>query len=317
MQAIILEKTGTPDQLKQVEIPQPAIQDQEVLVHVKAIGINPVDAAVRSNEWALKHFLHLNGNGQPIILGWDIAGIVEKVGAGVKDFKKGDEVFGMVNFTGQGRAYAEYVAAPAAHLAKKPANISFNEAAAATLAALTAYQSLVTFGNVQAGEKILIHRAAGGVGHFAVQIAKHLGAYVIGTGSAHSKAFILQLGADEFVDYKAKPVEQAVTGVDLVLDSLPGNHVLQSVNSIKDGGRLISLLDTADESLKTILQKRGIYFHKQDVRSNGEEMKVIAGWLESGAVHSVIEEVFPFSALSKAHEAIESGRTHGKIVVAV
>lgn len=315
MQAIILEKTGSPAQLKKTEVPRPAIKDEEVLVKVKAISINPIDAAARGNENVLRYAMQLNGNGQPVIIGWDIAGTVEEVGAAVKEYAKGDEVFGMVNFTGQGKAYAEYVAAPAAHLAKKPANISFAEAAAATLAALAAYQSLVTFGKVEEGEKVLIHRAAGGVGHFAVQIAKHLGAYVIGTGSAHSREFILGLGADEFVDYKARPVEEVVTDADLVLDSIAGNHILQSAKSVKDGGRLISLMDSPNDELKTILEKRNIFFHREGVSSNGADMKVIANWLGREAIRPVIEKVFPFNELSKAHEAIETGKTHGKIVV--
>lgn len=176
MKAVVLKAFGNIDQLEIKDILVPSIGEDEVLIRTKAISINPVDYKIRKGKgWAPELLAY-----DPIILGWDVSGVVEAVGAKVEQFQIGDEVFGMVNFTGHGRAYAEYVAAPAAHLTKKPQNISHEEAAASTLAALTAWQAFNSYGKLRPNDKTLIHAASGGVGHFAVQIAKHLGAYVIG-----------------------------------------------------------------------------------------------------------------------------------------
>ncbi len=240
MKAIILKNTGGPENLILADVPVPEIQDDEVLVKVKSIGINPVDASLRQNNERL-HSMLQPVDGQAYILGWDISGIIEKTGSEVKSFKIGDEVFGMINFAGNGKAYAEYVAAPAAHLALKPANISFEEAAAATLAALTAWQALVTHGKIKGGKKVLIHGASGGVGHYAVQIAKYFGAYIIGSASGPNRNFVKELGADEFIDYTSETFEEKVKDADLVIDSLGGEHLCRSLKATKSGGRLICL----------------------------------------------------------------------------
>jgi NADPH:quinone reductase-like Zn-dependent oxidoreductase len=200
MKAITLKQTGGIENLTLSELAIPKIQENEVLVNVKSVAINPVDAFVRKSDQALQKVLRPK-NGETVVIGWDISGTVTEVGKNVTGLKVGDDVFGMVNFEGHGKAYAEYVAAPAAQLAKKPSNISHDEASAATLAALTAWQALVTYAKVKKGDKVLIHAAAGGVGHYAVQIAKHLGAYVIGTASTANRKFVLDLGADEFIDH--------------------------------------------------------------------------------------------------------------------
>lgn len=316
MNAIVLKQPGGIEQLVKTSLPQPVPGPDEVLVQVKAISINPVDAFVRADENALRHILR-PVNGETVIIGWDISGIVTATGASVTAFKAGDEVFGMVNFSGHGKAYAEYVAAPAEQLAPKPASISHEEAAAATLAALTAWQSLVTFAKVKAGEKVLVHGAAGGVGHYAVQIAKHLGAYVIGTASAANKDFVLGLGADEYIDYKGQPFEELVKDADVVLDSRPGPHIERSLESLKNGGRLISLLTFADEAFKKKLKARNVYFHRQDVKSNGDDMKAIAALLASGALRSEVSHTFAFDELPQAHLQVQQGHTRGKIVVRV
>ncbi len=208
MKAIILKEAGGPENLEITEVPIPTANKGEVLVKVKAISINPVDIKTRKG-------LALYGKLQedkPIILGWDIAGEVVEVGEGVTTLEIGDEVFGMINFPGHGKAYAEYVTAPAEQLAEKPEFISTQEAVAGTLAALTAWQVLIDEAKLQPGERVLIHAAAGGVGHFAVQIAKYLGAYVIGTASDPNYDFVKELGADEFVDYKQVRFEDEFTG---------------------------------------------------------------------------------------------------------
>lgn len=317
MKAITLTNNGGTENLILAEIPTPEILDNEVLVRVKAIGINPVDAFVRNHQFALDMFLKPQP-GETIIIGWDISGIVEAVGKQVTQWKAGDEVFGMVNFRGHGKAYAEYVAAPADQLALKPDTISHEEAAAATLAALTAWQALVTYGKVKAGEKVLIQGAGGGVGHYAVQIAKHFGAYVIGTGSASKKDFILGLGADQFIDHTAAKFEDIVNDADIVIDPLYGDHIFRSLNAVKEGGRIIALLvPFTDEELIRKVQEKKLFAHTLNVVSDGEDMQALAALLESGAVKSHVSATYPFHDLAKAHGAIETGKTLGKIVVTV
>ena len=209
MKAIILKEAGGIENLELTDMPIPVLNSDEVLIQVKAISINPVDIKTRMGK---SLYDDLKSRNEPIILGWDVSGVIAETGSSVTQFKKGDEVFGMINFPGHGKAYAEYVAAPASHLALKPSNISHEAAAAATLAALTAWQSLVTHAKIKKGQKVLIHAAAGGVGHYAVQIAKHLGAYVIGTSSASNREFVSGLGADEQIDYKTTRMEDAVNG---------------------------------------------------------------------------------------------------------
>jgi len=314
MKAITLKQTGGIENLILSEVDTPNIQGNEVLVNVKSVGINPVDAFVRKFDQALQGYLKPKAQ-DTIIIGWDIAGTVVKVGENVKDFKEGDEVFGMVNFTGHGRAYAEYVAAPAEHLAKKPSNVSFDEASAATLAALTAWQALVTHAKVKKGDKVLIHAAAGGVGHYAVQIAKYFGAYVIGTASAPNRNFILQLGADEFVDYTTEKFEERVKDADLVIDSIYGDHVLRSIDAVKEGGMVVTLLTFFEGEIANKAKRKNLSTHRLSVESNGEDMKQLAALLEKGAIRSHISARYPFKELSKAHQQIETGKTVGKIVV--
>lgn len=315
MKAITLAANGGIENLILTELPTPQINDNEVLVRVKAIGINPVDAFVRNHQFALETFVRPKP-GEPVIIGWDISGVVEAVGSQASQWKPGDEVFGMVNFRGHGKAYAEYVAAPADQLALKPADISHEEAAAATLAALTAWQSLVTYGKVKAGEKVLIHGAGGGVGHYAVQIAKHFGAYVIGTGSAAKKDFILGLGADEFIDHTAIKFEDLVRDADIVIDPLFGDHIFRSLEAVKDGGRVIALLvPFTDEKLVTKVKEKSLYAHTLNVTSDGKDMEQLAALLKSGDLRSHVSATYPFAELAKAHDEIETGKTLGKIVV--
>jgi NADPH:quinone reductase-like Zn-dependent oxidoreductase len=218
MKAIILNGFGSVENLLVKELNTPAILENEVLVEVKAISINPVDVTTRAGNWLSPQFK----DEDPIILGWDISGIVSESKSSL--FKNGDHVFGMVNFPGHGKAYAEYVAAPANQLSLKPANISFKEAAAGALAALTAYQCLNTHYHVIPGQRILIHAASGGVGHYAIQLAKLAEAYVIGTSSAANRDFVLSLGADEHIDYHKVRFEQVLSNIDFVLETIGGKH---------------------------------------------------------------------------------------------
>lgn len=317
MRAIVLTKTGGIENLVQKEVEKPTPQSGEVLIQAKSISINPVDAFVRKNQQYFEKILKLGKDATDAILGWDVAGVVVATGNGVKNFKIGDEVFGMIQFPGSGRAYAEYVLAPADQIAIKPSNISFDEAAAATLTALTAWQALVDDARLTKGEKILIHAAAGGVGHYAVQIAKQLGAYVIASGSAKSKSIALDMGADEFINYEQEKFQDLVTDADVVLDSFDDLHLRDSLKSLKSGGRLVSLLEYGSDELKSAAQSRNVAFFRVHVKSNGEDMNQIAEWLKAGKLKSVISRTYPFDQIGEAHLQVETGKTHGKIIVHV
>jgi len=318
MKAYLLKNNGGVENLVLSNIDRPVPLDHEVLVKVKAIGINPVDAAVRQNKQALEKIMQIQSP-QPegVILGWDISGTVVSSGKNVPGMD-GKDVFGMVNFPGQGKAYAEYVTAPADQLAVKPAAVSFEEAAGATLAALTAWQALVTFGTIHEGHKVLIHAASGGVGHYAVQIAKFFGAYVIGIASTHNKSFVLNLGADEFIDYTKEKFEDRVKDADMILDSVNHrDHLLRSILAIKKGGRLISIKSYFDDELKALAKDKELYTERILVSSDGYDMEQIALLMEKGLLKSHISKVYAFKDLPKAHEQIETGKTRGKIVVKV
>jgi NADPH:quinone reductase-like Zn-dependent oxidoreductase len=318
MKAMTLKENGGVENFKLAEIDKPTIGAGEVLVRVKAISINPVDAGVRRDKTMMQRMLRPKEGESTFILGWDISGIVEEAGSNVKEFKKGDEVFGMVNFPGNGRAYAEYVAAPANQLALKPKNVSHEEAAAATLAALTAWQGLVRSAKIKNGDEVLVHAAGGGVGHYAVQIAKSFGAYVIATGSPSKREFVMKLGADEFIDYTSEKFEKKVKDADIVFDSIgDGEHLLHSIAVTKNGGSVVSIkANFGDEHLKEA-KARGIQTFRLLVESNGEDMKEISKLMAEGKIRSHVSAIYKFEDLPKAHQQIETGKTMGKIVVVV
>jgi NADPH:quinone reductase-like Zn-dependent oxidoreductase len=311
MKAIILKEAGSIENLEVTEMPIPVVKEGEVLVKVKAISINPVDIKTRKGL-ALYNKLKEEA---PIILGWDIAGEVVEVGPGVTNLEEGDAVFGMVNFPGHGRAYAEYVAAPANHLAEMSDLITPQEAAAGTLAALTAWQVLIDQAKVQPGEKVLIHAAAGGVGHYAVQIAKYLGAYVIGTASDANYDFVKELGADEFVDYTQGPFEDSVKDVNVVFDTVGGANPLRSIKVLKEGGRLVAIAGGITDELIALAEKRNIRATAYMVHSNGDDMEQIAELLEAGTLKSHVSKKYSFDQMGEAHKQIETGKTRGKVVV--
>lgn len=311
MKAYELKEAGSVDQLQIIEIDKPVAAANEVVIKNKAISINPVDIKTRMGKG---QYTRLKESHSPVIIGWDVSGVVESVGEGVSQFKPGDEVFGMINFPGHGKAYAEYVSAPAGHVVKKPANITHEEAAAATLAALTAYQILRN--HVKAGDNILIQAGAGGVGHFAVQIAKIIGAHVIATASAKNIDFVKGLGADEVIDYTKQPFEDAVSGLDFVLDALGGDTLKRGIQTVKAGGKIVSLPSGAlVDEISELAKSKNVEAIFQMVVSNGGDMQQIADWLEAGKLKAEVSQVFPFAQLRKAHSAVETGRTRGKVVV--
>lgn len=313
MKAIIIEQPGGVNQLIYTEIEKPKAAATEVLIKVKAISINPVDVKTRAGKGVYGRIK----TEDPLIIGWDIAGVVESVGTAVTKFKVGDEVFGMVNFPGHGKAYAEYVVAPENQLAFKPSNVSFEEAAASTLVALTAWQALVKNANVQAGQKVLVHAAAGGVGHFAVQIAKYLGAEVTGTSSAKNKDFVLSLGTDAHIDYHNYDWESHPEEFDFVLDTIGGDNIDHSILVTKKGGSVISIPTGLNEAVTEKAEAKGVKGYFILVQSNGEDVQQIASLLEKGEIKATVQQILPFAEMKQAHLQVETGRTVGKIVVKV
>ncbi len=308
MRAIGQDTLGGPEVLKLIEVDRPEPGLLEVLVRVRAAGVNPTD-------WKGRATGGLAG-GVPKILGYDVSGVVEAVGPGVTLYEPGDEVFGMPLFPRLPGAYAEYVVAPPRHFARKPASLDHVHAAALPLVSLTAWQSLVDTAGLQAGQRVLVHAAAGGVGHVAVQIAKARGAYVIGTASASKHDLVRSLGADEVIDYRSVDFASAVSDLDVVLDAVGGDYSERSLPTLRDGGTLVSILPVGDE-LRAAAAARGISSGWTLVEPDYSGMKEIAALVESGHLHAEIDTVFPLEEAAKAHALGETGRTTGKIVLTV
>ncbi|EIJ37576.1 Zn-dependent oxidoreductase, NADPH:quinone reductase [Galbibacter orientalis DSM 19592] len=309
MRAIILSKNGNLNQLTYTELSLPSLNEGEVLVQTKAIGINPIDLKTKNSKGI---YSKLQGE-NPLILGWELSGVVTQSRS--EKFAEGEEVFGLINFPGHGRTYAEYVACPATDLAKKPSNCSHFEAAGTSLAALTAYQSLVHLGGLKSEQKILIHAASGGVGHFAVQIAKHLGAYVAGTSSEKNKEFVLGLGADKHLDYKTDELEKEHKDYDIVLDTIGGNTIDRSIPLLKKGGILISIPSGKNDAVEEKADQNGIKGLKFTVQSDENDMNVIASFLQQEILKPHISKIVEFDAMEDAHAQIASGHTVGKVIV--
>lgn len=309
MKTIQLQKLGmdNPLQIADTDIPKP--HKGEVLIRTRAFSINPVDIKTRKGKGLYPHLRDQT----PIILGWDISGEIVETGEDVQQFQPGDEVFGMVNFPGHGKAYAEYVAAPASHLAKKPANISHSEAAASTLAALTAYQNLS--GNIQPDDKVFIHAAAGGVGHFAVQMANIMGAYSIGTASGKNEAFLASIGLDQFINYRENKFEELVSDVDFVLDAVGDDALSRSFEMVKAGGKIISIVTHDADAFKKLAEEKNVAFARTLVKSNGDHMQQIATWLEEEKLKASVFKEYALDEIEDAHRQVDSGTTRGKVVV--
>ncbi|MBD1433565.1 NADP-dependent oxidoreductase [Sphingobacterium sp. DN00404] len=313
MKAIVLDKFGNTENLVYRNLEVPHVEVHEVLIKVKAISVNPVDVKVRSRQAPLAEDL---AHYDPLILGWDISGEVTEVGSGVSKFKIGDEVFGMVNFVGHGKAYAEYVNAPAEQLALKPRNINHIEASASTLSALTAWQAFDSYGKLRPTDKVLIHGASGGVGHFAVQIAKHIGAYVIATSSTTNRDFVLGLCADEHIDYQHIDFTEKLSNIDFVLEAIGGENFQKSVQVLKPFGTIVTLPSGHTKEDERKAQEKHLHAcYFMSVYSSGTDMQKIASLLEKGILKPYVSHVFSFEEMAKAHLQIETGHTVGKVVV--
>jgi NADPH:quinone reductase-like Zn-dependent oxidoreductase len=304
MRAVRLHAFGGPDVLNIEETPRPEPKSGEALIRVHAAGVNPVDWKIR--EGYTNHKL-------PLVPGWDVAGVIEKIGPGTTSLKPGDEVYGYFDLSRNG-AYADYVTVPADQVALKPKSLDFTKAAAVPLAALTAWQGLFDVGGLKAGQKVLIHAAAGGVGSFAVQFAKWKRAYVIGTASGRNVQFLRELGADEVIDYTKAPFEEAGDGVDLVLDTMGGETQKRSWQVLNKGGILVSILGQPSQKEADEWGVRQAFFV---VRPNAAELAQISDLIDSDDVKPVVETVLPLSDARKAQELSQAGHTRGKIVLKV
>ena len=309
MRAISQDVLGDPEVLKEVERPRPVLDMSEILVRIHAAGVNPTD-------W--KHRAGFPWMSKPVpVLGWDASGIVEEVGTGVTLFKPGDEVFGMLPYPHGAGAYAEYAKATARSFVRKPSNIDHVQAGALPLAALTAYQALVDTAGLAPGQRVLIHAAAGGVGHLAVQIAKARGAYVIGTASAGKHELLRELGADELIDYRTTDFAEAVSDVDVVLDPLAGDIRTRSLDVLRKGGTLVSILPGGLDADAKKAAELGVRLEGMLVEADHAGMRAIAELAENGSLRAHIDATYPLAEAAKAHAHGETGRTTGKIVLTV
>ncbi|CDX53052.1 Alcohol dehydrogenase zinc-binding domain protein [Mesorhizobium plurifarium] len=308
MRAVIQNSVGGPEVLFVAEQPDPSPGPGEVLVRVKAAGINPVDGAVRGG------FYPLLGE-PPFILGWDISGTVAAIGSGVTAFKVGDEVFGMPRFPKQAGAYAELAAAPAGEIAAKPAAIDHVHAAALPLAGLTAWQGLVRHGGLQAGQRVLVHAGAGGVGHLAVQIAKARGAWVASTASPDKTDYVRSIGADEVIDYTKGEFAGKAGDLDLVLETVGGDHAADSLKVLRDGGVLVSLLAVPD-AVKAKAKERNIRVERMSVTPDREGLVELARLVDAGKLAPHVAKAFPLDQAGAAHTFLAT-RPIGKVVLTV
>ena len=304
--------TGGPEVLEIGRAPVPEPLPTEIRVRVAAAGVNPVDWKTRAGSGMAAVL-----GPPPFTVGWDVAGTVDAVGAGVTRFAPGDAVFGMPWFPRQAAGYAEFVTAPSRHFAHRPAGLSEVEAAGLPLAGLTAWQSLVDIADVQPGQRVLIHAAAGGVGHLAVQIAKARGAHVIGTASVAKHDLLHDLGIDEVVDYRAEAFERVVEPVDLVYDLIGGDTALRSLEVMKPDARLICLPSAAAADAMAAARERGLRATGMLVEPDGDGLEELTRLVDDRRLRVLVAETFPLERASHAHRAGELGRTTGKLVLTI
>ncbi|WP_437083492.1 NADP-dependent oxidoreductase [Streptomyces sp. enrichment culture] len=307
MRTVRQEALGGAEVLNLTNSPIPAPNATEILVKTHAAGVNPID-------WKIREYgLWLT---PPFGVGWDVSGTVVAVSPGENRFKVGDEVFGLPAFPNEAAGYSEYVAGPARHFARKPSALDHVQAAALPMAALTAWQALVDGADVQPGQRVLVHAAAGGVGHLAVQIAKARGAYVIGTASAAKHDVLRELGADEVVDYTAVDFTEAVKDVDVVLDLIGGEYEDRSLRTLRPGGTYIGVINPlALDEIRAKAQALGLRGITVNVAPDHAVLEQVAALAEEGRLRPLVAGTFPLQDVREAHELSQSQRATGKIVL--
>lgn len=332
MKAFIVDRYKKKGALRLGEMPEPALRDDDVLVEIHAAGLNVLDSKIRNGEFKL-----ILPYRPPFILGLDVAGVVVRVGSKVRQFKPGDEVYARPR-DGRIGTFAESIAMNEADVALKPKNLSMEEAASIPLVGLTAWQVLVELAKLKKGQKVLIHAGSGGLGTFAIQLAKHLGATVATTTSTLNVDLVRRLGADVVVDYKKQDFDKALSDCDVVLNSLDGDTLQKSLSVLKPGGKLISVSgppgpDFAREQglnwfLRQVLRllsfgiRRKAKRHRVSysflfMRANGEQLTQITSLIEAGIIRPVMDRIFPFEATNEALAYVETGRSKGKVVVKI
>lgn len=313
MRAIAIDRFGGAETLRAVDLPRPRPARGEVLLRVVAAGVNPVDWKIR--EGRLKELLP---HAFPLVPGWDVAGVVEELGDGTSRLRKGDRVYAYARKpVVQWGCYAECVALPENQVALMPQGLLFEEAAAVPLAALTAWQCLFGPAPVSTGTIVLVHAAAGGVGHFAVQLAKSAGARVVGTGGPRNQEFVLSLGAEAAVDYTREDFREAVRGrfpegVDLVLDAVGGDTLARSFDVLKPGGTLVGIVERPPAETAAARGVKGAFVF---VTPDAAQLRAIAGLVEKGKVRPHVRKIFPLAEAAAAQELQREGHVRGKLVL--
>jgi NADPH:quinone reductase-like Zn-dependent oxidoreductase len=332
MKAFILERYGKASSVRLGEMPEPELRDDEVLVKVHAAGVNLLDAKIKNGEFKLILPYHL-----PLVLGHDVAGVIVKVGAKVSQFKQGDEVYARPDDFRIG-AFAEFIAIKEDSISLKPTTLTMEEAASIPLVGLTAWQALIEKADLKKGQKVFIQAGSGGVGTFAIQLAKYVGAFVATTTSTKNVDWVKDLGADLVIDYKQDDFEKVLHDYDVVLNSQDSTTLTKSLNVLKPGGKLISISGPPDPAfgeeikapwfVKLILRllssgvrkkakDRKVSFSFLFMKANGKQLREITALIDSGAIRPVVERVFPFDATPQALAHVEAGRAKGKVVVKI
>lgn len=332
MKAYTLKKYGKKEDLALADLAEPVPQDHEVLIDIKSAAVNLLDSKIRDGEFKI-----LLPYKTPFVLGHDLAGVVIKIGSKVSKYKIGDEVYSRPRNYSQG-TFAEFIAVHEDDLALKPKNISMNEAASIPLVGLTVWQALVEMGGLKPGQKVFIQAGSGGVGTFAIQLAKHLGAYVATTTSSKNKDLVKSLGADEVIDYKTQDFEKLLSNYDMVLNSQDSETLQKSLRILKPGGYLISISGPPDPTFaknfglnffltfvmtllsfktRSLAKKLGVRYNFLFMRADGRQLTEITKLIESGKIKPVIDKVFPFNSTNEALAYVAAGRATGKVVIAI
>jgi len=332
MKAFVVDQYKKNGRLRLAEMPEPEAMEGDVLIRIHATSVNLLDSKIRDGEFKLILPFRM-----PFILGHDVAGTVIRVGSKVRKFKPGDEVYARPR-DGRVGTFAEFIAINEADVALKPANLSMEQAASIPLVGLTGWQALVEVAKLKAGQKVFIQAGSGGVGTFAIQLAKHLGATVATTTSARNAELVKSLGADVVIDYTTEDFETILSGYDLVLNSQDSKTLEKSLRVLKPGGLLISISGPPDPTfakefglnlfLKLVLrllsrgvrkraQSLGVHYSFLFMRAQGQQLSEIRSLIESGIIRPVVDQVLPFEKTADALAYVETGRAKGKVVIAV